>query len=152
MSLRLEYSTTAKATPAQLWEKFAKVEEWAWWNPVFAQAKWESGAPWKKGSRLRMEFARPMTLKVVAEVIAADAPHRVAWVGKAKGTRGEHWFSFESQVDGPTTVKTWEDFSGITSVFIGAGKKKQIVQMYETWLTRLKEEAEKIAREQLARS
>ncbi len=153
MAIRLEHSVTAKCRPEHVWEKFRKLEEWSWWNACIGQTKWLEGEPWKKGSRFHLEFVRPRNLKVQPVVLEVEAPAKVAWVGKAKGVTGEHWFSFELQPDGATTVlKTWEDFSGPGTFFLGSGMKKDIVKMYADWLDALKIEAEKVAREQHARS
>ncbi len=152
MSIRLEYSTTAKCTPAHVWQKFSKVEEWAWWNPVIGQARWISGKPWEKGSKLHFELIRPLNVKVDATITEVAPPNRVVWVGGGMLIRGEHAFSFEPQPEGASLMKTWEDFSGVGTIFLGEGKRREIVQMYQKWFEQLKIEAEKIAREEMARS
>ncbi len=151
MSIRLEYSTTAKCRPEHVWKKFQDIEQWAWWNKVIARAKWIEGQPWTKGSRFELEFIRPKSMKLKPVVVESAPPNRVAWVGKGSGLAGEHWFSFESQGD-TTIIKTWEDFSGFGTVFFGSGTKQAVVKMYQEWLEALKLEAERIAREEYARS
>lgn len=153
MSIRLEYSATAKCRPEHIWTKFQEIEQWAWWNPVVARARWLQGEPWQKGSRFAVELYRPKNFKFAAEVIESAVPNRIAWLGKGSGVRGEHWFSFDLQADGKTTLmKTWENFSGLGTIFFGSGIKRDIVKMYEDWLAALKFEAERIAREEYARS
>ena len=49
-------------------------------------------------------------------------------------------------------MKTWEEFSGLTTIFFGSGLRQGIVKMYQDWLEALKFEAERIAREERARS
>jgi len=153
MAIRLEHSVTAKCRPEHVWEKFKKLEEWSWWNACVGQAKWLEGEPWKKGSRFHVEVIRPRSLKVQPVILEVEAPATVAWEGKARGVSFEHWFRFELQPDGATTVlKTWEIFSGPGTLFLGESAKKDIVKMYADWLEALKAEAEKIAREQHAQS
>lgn len=152
MAIRLEYSVTAKCKPEHVWRKFQKLEEWPWWNRVVGQARWLSGAPWQKGSQFHMETVYPRKMKFSPVVLEASAPNKVGWVGNGFGVRGEHWFSFETQPDGTTLLKTWEDFSGWITLFAGEGLKKSIRAMYRHWLEALKTEAEKIAREEHARS
>lgn len=152
MGIRLEYSTTAKCRPDHIWEKFKDMEQWAWWNQVVGQAKWLEGEPWRKGSRFHLELVKPRALKFKAVILEADAPNKVAWVGKGSGVTGEHWFSFELQPDGTTLMKTWENFSGPGTLFFGNGMKSAVLKMYEDWFAALKFEAERLAREESARS
>ena len=152
MAIRLEYSLAAKCRPEHIWQKFEKVEQWAWWNRVILQSKWLEGPPWQKGSRFRMELARPISMKFEPVVLECDPPHKIGWVGKALGVRGEHWFSFEAQPDGTTLMKTWEDFTGPSTIFFGNGRKQAVLKMYADWFEALKFEAERIAREAAARS
>jgi hypothetical protein len=152
MAIRLEYAVTAKCRPEHVWQKFQKLEEWPWWNRVIGQVRWLSGAPWQKGSRFHLELVYPRKMKVNPVIVESAPPQRIAWVGKGIGARGEHWFSFEPQPDGTTLIKTWEDFSGWLVGLMGDGPKLAIVSMYKDWLEALKVEAEKIAREEHARS
>lgn len=152
MAIHLEYSTSAKCRPEHVWEKLKSVEQWPWWNPTISTARWVSGKPWDKGSRFFMELARPMRFKVTSVIIASEPPNKVAWVGKKAGFTGEHWFSFELQPDGTTLMKTWEDISGLVTLFITKARQAALANIYKTWMESLKFEAERIAREQYARS
>lgn len=152
MSIRLEYSTSAKCRPEHIWKKFETLDQWAWWNKVIVRAKWIEGQPWQKGSRFEMELARPKPLKFRPEIIESTPPTKIAWIGKGNGVTGQHWFSFELQPDSRTLMKTWENFSGIGTLLFGSGTRQAIVKMYEDWLGALKFEAERIAREERARS
>ncbi len=151
MAFTLEYSTVAKCRPEHVWQKFSKMEEWAWWNRVIGQARWLQGEPWQKGSRFLMELVRPKTMKFEPVITESNPPNKVCWRGNGSGLAGEHWFAFEQQPDGTTLMKTWENFSGFSAMFMGSGAKAKIVDAYKLWLDRLKEESEKIAREELAR-
>ncbi len=61
------------------------------------------------------------------------------------------FISFELQPDGTTLMKTWEEFSGLTTLFFGNGARQGIVRMYQEWFDALKFEAERIARDEQAR-
>ena len=152
MPIRLEYSLAAKCSPEHIWQKFEKLEQWAWWNRVIAQTKWLNGQPWQKGSRFLLGLAQPTAINIPVEILECAAPNKVGWVGKFWGVRGEHWFSFEAQPDGTTLMKTWEDFSGLGTLFMGNGRREGVRKSYEAWFEALKFEAEKIAREEAARS
>ena len=151
MAIKLEYSATAKCRPEHIWKVFQKLEQWAWWNPSVARSKWTSGQPWEKGSRFRMELERPRNMALDCEVLEGSA-RKVGWRGKAFTVTGEHWFSFEDNSDGTTNMKTWETFSGFGSMFIGKGMQGKTVELYKLWFERLAAEAEKIAREEMAKA
>ncbi len=151
MSIRLEYAATAKCRPEHIWKVFQKLEQWAWWNPGVARSKWTSGEPWQKGSRFRMELERPRRMAFDCEVLEGSV-NKVAWVGKGNMVTGEHWFSFEGNGDGTTVMKTWETLSGFGSMFITKGIQQKTVETYKLWFERLAAEAEKLAREEVARA
>ncbi len=152
MAIRLEYSVTAKCKPEHVWQKFQKLEEWPWWNRIVNGTRWLSGPPWQKGSVFNMELVYPRKVAFKPVVLDAAPPNKVGWVGKSFGFTGEHWFSFEAQPDGTTLIKTWEDISGFLGGLIGGKMRQDLLAMHKDWLESLKAEAEKIAREELARS
>ena len=152
MATRLEYSVTAKCKPEHVWQKFQKLEEWPWWNRVVGQAKWLGGKPWEKGSQFLMELVYPRKISFKPVILESAPPNKIGWVGKTTGFTGEHWFSFEAQGDGITVIKTWEDISGWATAFFGSGMKQSLLAMHQDWLEALKAEAEKIAREEYAKS
>jgi hypothetical protein len=135
-----------------VWQKFQKIEEWSWWNRAVGQAKWISGSPWQKGSQFLMELVYPRKIRIKPTITESAPPNRIAWVGKTTGFKGDHWFSFEAQPDGTTLIKTWEDISGFFAALFGSGMKQSLLSMHKDWLEALKTEAEKIAREEVARS
>lgn len=152
MAIRLEYSTPAKCRPEHVWQKFQKLEEWAWWNPVIGQARWLQGARWEKGGRFEFRLIKPRAMTFKPVILESAPPQRLGWVGTAFGFKGEHWFSFEEQPNGTTQLKTWENMSGFMTLLIGAGTRQKLVAMYREWLEALKAEAEKIARGERAAS
>ena len=151
MAIHLEYSVTAKCRPEHVWQKFENLDQWAWWNKVIARSKWLEGQPWQKGSRFVLGLAKP-AIEIPVEILQCEPPAKVGWVGRLYGIRAEHWFSFEPQADGTTLMKTWEDFTGIGTVFLGKGRQQANMKLYADWFEALKFEAERIAREAAARS
>ncbi len=152
MAIRLEASVVAKCSPEHAWSKFQDLEQWGWWNRLIGQTRWLEGQPWRVGSRFLLEFVRPRAFTVRPVVIHSTPPNRIAWRGKGKLITGEHWFSFELQPDGTTLLKTWEDFSGLGTIFFSAKIEREITRMYTDWLAALKTEAEQIARDERARA
>lgn len=149
---RLEYQTIANCNPDQVWQVFADLNRWSQWNPVIGQSYWISGEPWKLGSKFFMEILQPrrMTFKPVINEISA--PNRVAWTGKSPGFKGTHWHEFIEQPDGTTLIKTWEEFSGFGTLFLGISMRRQLLDMYAVWINALGREAEMIANSSKARS
>jgi hypothetical protein len=152
MAFKLEYSTVAKCRPEHIWKFFSNLEQWSWWNRVLGNCRWLGGQPWQPGSRFHMELLRPRNMKFQPMILECTPPHKVGWVGRKPGFAGEHWFSFEEQPDGTTLMKQWENFSGFITIFFGDGIKKKTVDMYAAWFDALKFEAERLAREEKARS
>ena len=109
------------------------------------------GQPWQKGSRFLLGLAKP-AMEIPVEILECAVPGKVGWVGKFYGIRAEHWFSFEPQADGMTLMKTWEDFTGPGTIFLGASRRRANMKLYADWFDALKFEAERIAREEKARS
>ena len=151
MSIKLGYEATAKCRPEHIWKVFQKLEQWAWWNPSVARSKWTSGQPWQKGSHFLMELERPRRMAFDCEVLEGSES-TVAWRGKGNMVTGEHWFSFEQNGDGTTVMKTWETLSGFGAMFIGKGMQEKTVEVYKVWFERLAAEAEKLAREEMAKA
>ncbi|HXZ79133.1 MAG TPA: SRPBCC family protein [Terriglobales bacterium] len=152
MAIKLEYSTTAKCRPEHVWQRFAKLEEWAWWNPVVGKTAWLKGEPWKNDSQFLMEIVRPVKVTFKPVIIESAPPGRIAWVGSVPGFTGKHFFDFKAQPDGNTLLHTWEEDSGLLTFLWGEGRRKSLTDMHADWLNSLKAEAEKIAREEYARS
>ncbi len=147
---RLEYQTVAKCRPEHVWRVFADLDNWSQWNPVIGKSQWLEGDRWKLGSKFLMEILRPRHMTFKPVITEISAPNRVAWTGKVPGFEGTHWHEFTAQADGTTVIKTWEEFSGVATVFFSAKMKAQLIEMYAAWLKALKTEAEKFARAEVA--
>ncbi len=152
MAFTLEYSTVAKCRPEHIWKFFSNMEQWAWWNRVVGPCRWLNGQPWEKGSRFHLLLEKPRRMKVECAILACDPPGKVGWVGGGFGWKGERWFSFDAQPDGTTLMKQWENLSGFGTMLAGEGMKKQALAAYQAWFEALKFEAERLAREEKARS
>jgi hypothetical protein len=148
MSVTIEHSVIAKCAPEHAWQKFQMIEEWPWWNRVVGRARWIDGQPWQKGSRLSLEIAYPKRMALKPAITENNTPRAIAWAGDNASMR----FDFEPQSDGQTVLKAQAEFSGLKTVFGGGALRGAVQQMFTEWLAALKTEAEKIAREELARS
>ena len=152
MSVKVQHSVAAKCKPEHAWQKFMKVEEWPWWNRVVAQAKWTEGQPWQQGSRLSIELAYPKRNAWKMTVTENAAPRTVAWSAAGSGMSGTMRFRFDAAGDGNTNLSAECELSGWKTAFAGGSVEQDFRKSFDEWLTALKAEAEKIAREELARS
>lgn len=152
MAINLEYSVIARCTPEQAWKKFQKLEQWPWWNRVIGESEWLEGEPWKKGSRFSMQVVRPWSFSLRPEIIESAPPNKIGWRGSGALMTGENWFHFEQNENGNSLLRVSAEFSGIGTMFWGDKIKNDIIEMFAEWLGALKLEAEKIAREELAKS
>jgi hypothetical protein len=148
--MRLDYQITAKCRPEHVWQVFGDIDRWSLWNPVIDKAHWVNGQPWQLGSRFFMQIAMPKRMKFEPAITEISAPNRVAWTGTAPGFKGTHWHEFTLQADDITLIKTWEEFSGFLTLFIGKRMKTKLIHMYAVWLNALGSEAEKLAGAQAA--
>jgi len=148
MSVKVERSVAARCTPEHAWRKFQKIEEWPWWNRVVGQAKWVSGQPWQPGSEFALEIVYPKRMSLKPAVTENAAPESVAWRGDGASMR----FRFQAQADGATLLGADAEFSGLKAILSGGAIGAAMQRSLEEWLTALKIEAEKIAREEHARS
>lgn len=152
MSVKVEHSVTAKCKPEHAWQKFQKAEEWPWWNRVIGQAKWTDSQPWQKGARFSLEIAYPRRVAFKAAVTDNSAPQRISWSLDGGGLRGSMRFRFEPAGEGNTELKADCEFSGWKTALSGGSIEQDFRKAFDEWLNALKVEAEKIAREQFARS
>ncbi len=152
MAIRLECSTLAKCRPEQAWEKLKNVHAWPWWNQAIGQVRWIQGEAWQQGSRLEIQVIRPRKMKIQPMIVECSPPTSVHWSGRKIGARGEQWFYFEVQPDGTTLLKTVQILSGLRTLFITNAMRRDGERTLRLWLEALKVEAEKLAREEAARS
>ena len=152
MSVKVQHSVTAKCKPEHAWQKFQKVEEWPWWNRVVGQAKWADGNPWQKGSRMLLELTYPKRIALRTAMKENAAPLAVAWNAEGSGISGAMRFRFDPAGDGNTTLSAECEFSGWRTALSGGSLEQDFRKALDEWLTALKTETEKIAREDFARS
>ena len=152
MSVKVEHSVVAKCKPEHAWQKFSTMTEWPWWNRAVGSAKWTGGQPWQPGSRFHLEIAYPKTMAFQCVVTEAGTPRNMAWSAAGSGLSGKMQFGFEPQADGNTGLRAQAEFSGWKAAFGGGALRQAIEKAMQEWLEALKTEAEKIAREEFAKS
>jgi hypothetical protein len=146
---RLDYAITARCRPEHVWQVFANIDRWPQWNPVIGKSHWLTGEQWQLGSRFFMEITQPRRISFKPEIVEIDPPRRIVWTGSAPGFKGTHGHEFVAQPDGTTLIKTWEEFSGLATIFFTKGMKKKLINMYAVWLNSLAAESEKLEKAQV---
>lgn len=143
MSVKLEYSTVARCSPAAVWELFSRVELWAAWTPFIESAGWISGEPWRQGSEIQLNVTQP-PLKLCGKVAESKPPFVVVIKGGAMGLNVEHEFAFVAQ-EGGTVMATRMTLTGPATFFINEPIKERAVAGFAQWFERLRVEAETAA-------
>ncbi len=152
MSVKIQHSVTAKCKPEHAWQKFQKAEEWPWWNRVIGQVKWVDKEPWKPGARFTLEIAYPTRYGFKSAVTENATPNTIAWTVEGSGLRGVMRFRFDCATGDNTQLKVECEFSGWKTTLSGGSIAEDFRKACDEWLSALKTEAEKIGREEFARS
>ncbi|MCU1285492.1 MAG: hypothetical protein JWO13_1842 [Acidobacteriales bacterium] len=146
MSIKLDYSTTAKCGVESVWQAFSEVERWPEWSNLFSGATWIEGEPWARGSKLLLEVAQP-SAKVKAAVSEVAAPQQAIWTGSVMGVTITHSFKFIPQADETTLMQSNIELSGPATFFINNDMKKKGLEQFAQWFEAMKSQAEKVAAE-----
>ena len=141
--IKLENTVVAKATPADVWAHFEEITQWPANVPsIIGAAKWESGEPWKAGSKFSMKLLKPMPVYFSPEVLDAAPPNSVHWIARGSGVTAEQWFTFEAQADGTTKMTARQTFDGPMTFMFGESVQRQITDMYNEWMNIVKQKSE----------
>ena len=90
---RVEYSVTARASPAALWEAFCDLSRLLG-RGIYAEASWTEGKPWQVGSRLRYVVVEPLAATVSAVVTLFEPPSKVGLLNHALGVTAQQLVIF----------------------------------------------------------
>ncbi len=126
------------APPQRVWELLSNIERWPRWNSL-VQKSVLSG-PLHPGSVFRWKskgFAVTSTLREVTP------KRRIAWTGKAFGTRAVHTWEIEESNQG-TILKTAESFAGWLPRLMPRAMQRTLDETLPAWLQAIKAEAERI--------
>jgi hypothetical protein len=141
--IKLENSVLANCTPEEVWRHFGDITQWATSVPsIIGAAKWESGEPWKRGSKFSMKLLKPMPVYFTPEVLDATPPNSVHWIARGSAVTAEQWFTFEAQTGGTTKMTARQIFDGPMTFMFGETVQRQITEMYAEWMNIIKAQAE----------
>jgi hypothetical protein len=141
--IKLENSIQANCSPEDIWREFNDITTWPVNVPsIIGAAKWESGEPWVPGSKFSMKLLKPMPVYFTPEILEATPPNGVHWIARGTAVTAEQWFNFEAQPDGTTKMTARQQFDGPMTFMFGETVQKQISDMYNEWMTIVKNLAE----------
>jgi uncharacterized protein YndB with AHSA1/START domain len=126
------------APPERVWELLSNIERWPTWNSLVQKAV--LSGPLHPGSVFKWKskgFAVTSTLREVTQ------KRRIAWTGKAFGTRAVHTWEVEGSNQG-TILKTAESFAGWLPKLMPRVMQRTLDETLPAWLQAIKAEAERI--------
>ena len=110
MESRVEYSVTAPATAAQLWEAFCDLSRLLG-RGIYSEAAFVEGQPWHEGSRIRYTIDQPIKTTVSAVVTLCEPGVKVVLLNHALGITAQQLVTFTPLKDS-TRVTMIMDFIG----------------------------------------
>ncbi len=146
MSLKVEHAISINATPDIIWKVFEQVEQWPRWDPQAVQsARWLSGEPWAKGSKIELKLTKPMPMTLVPELVEVSAPVFVHLKGNSTGVTADQYYIFKWDAQTNTTeLRTLQEFSGMPIAMFGDQARGPILRGIEHMFQRVKSEAENL--------
>lgn len=114
MESRVEYSVTAPAAPARLWEAFCDLSRLLG-RGIYAEAVFIEGKPWQEGSRIRYVVDQPLKTTVSAVVTLCEPAVKVGLLNHALGVTAQQLVTFTPLGPESTRVTMIMDYIGETS-------------------------------------
>ena len=132
--------TEIEAPSELVWDVLTTFAEWPRWNPDISELSMEGTLA--QGTVFRWKSG-PGTITSTLQVV--EAPHEVAWTGKALGLRAIHVYRLRP-LDGGTSVSTEESWDGWVARIFRRRMQRTLNKAMEAGLESLKAEAENQAR------
>jgi uncharacterized protein YndB with AHSA1/START domain len=101
-----EERAVVDAPQERVWILLTDIDSWPEWQRSVSRAQLEG--PLEPGSTFRWKAGG---VSIVSTLRELEAPHRVAWEGRATGMYARHVWTLE-RTDGGTWVETAESFEG----------------------------------------
>jgi uncharacterized protein YndB with AHSA1/START domain len=117
----IHHAIDIDADSAQVWRVFTDLSTWPRWFPNAVGARALREDPFRRGGAVEVDLELPVVGSIVLrlDVEEADPQHKVRWIGKAWGVRGDHSYTFEDRRQGAkawTRVTSHELFDGPLSI------------------------------------
>ncbi|MCZ4510852.1 SRPBCC family protein [Streptomyces sp. ActVer] len=133
-------STTVDAPLATVWALHTDIGSWADWNTDIESVDFDG--PLAPGASFRWLTHGLDITSTIREVVPGE---RIVWGGPAHGIEGVHVWTFEETGEGTVTVRTEESWAGAPIEERPDEMREALRQSLESWLSRLRSEAERRA-------
>lgn len=95
-----------------VWAVFSDIDNWAAWNPVCRECRFEQGTAIQEGACISFALNPLVVPMRIAPVVNRCIPGKmVTWAGRKWGIHAEHTFRFQ-HTGGETLLESEEVFSG----------------------------------------
>ena len=134
------------AAPAErVWEILTDFDDYPQWNPMIPRMRGELvvGAP----LRFAITVNRRVNVPITAELVTAEAPHELRWVGPGysplrRVLSGSHYFVIEPIDDEHVRFSHGEDFTGLMLLGRWRRVEKALTPIYNALNRAIKRRAE----------
>jgi len=127
------------AQPQRVWNLLTRIEQWPAWNALVEKAT--LSGPLRPGSVFRWSSRGFTVTSTLREVTPS---RRIAWTGKAFGTRAFHSWEIEATERG-TILRTAEWFGGWLPRMMPGAMQRTLDETLPAWLLAIKAQVERSA-------
>jgi hypothetical protein len=125
------------ASASRVWHVLTDVGNWPRWNPAVAWVR--RGQPLALGAAFEW---KSQGFKVTSTITDLQAARRLAWTGRALGTRALHVWEITPTATG-VVVRTAEAFHGWLPRLMPKAMQQKLEATLPAWLSALQAEAER---------
>jgi len=125
-----------QAPAEKVWSILTAVNNWPKWQPDIKEA--EMIGPLESGTKFTWTTGGT---RIQSKIALVDPYKEIAWTGKALNATAVHVWKLERLPGNKTMVQTEESMSGFVPTLFYSSKELQTID--QTWLDRLKREAER---------
>jgi hypothetical protein len=130
--VRIELAVFTRANCELAWQIFSDWERWQKASDHYRGLQWH-GPPWIPGSRLQVEFLRPVRARVDRVITVCTPPRCVAWINHVLGYSMEQWVLFDPFAGSGTRVSTWLEFTGHELTINGLSMQETLESYLSQW-------------------
>jgi uncharacterized protein YndB with AHSA1/START domain len=125
-----------EASPERVWGLLSRIDQWPQWNSLVQTAA--LGGPLHPGSVFEWKSKGLRIVSTLQEVVPNK---RLAWTGKAFGTRAIHTWEI-AEKDRGVVLRTAESFDGWLPRLLPKTMQRTLDETLPSWLQAIKAEAE----------
>jgi hypothetical protein len=138
----VEFALEVKAPVEAVFERFASIEDWPAWAPVYRDVSWDTKTPWAIGGAFTAYLNHPFNLNLRYVVVDYVPRRRVGWLVYGVGPVIERWVFFQP-MRRKTLVRTLANHVGPTMETLSAETSETVKQFTMSWYNALRTECER---------